>query len=587
MTTVGPALLPALETPPAPLRRTLRLARSERRRLVLATALDAATGGCAVALLATSAWLISRAAQRPSVVALGVAIVGVRFFAVARAVSRYAQRLLAHDTALRSLRDRRVQFYERLEPLAPTGLPAFRRGDLLARLVQDVDALQDLLVRVIPPYGSFLLVGVPAVALAWYFLPAAGVTLGIALLLTGFAVPWCTKTMAAGRERRREPVRGDLMTSVVDLIEGAPELVAFGADGEQLHRITRADGELTYLSHASSRTAAAGAGLQTLIVGLAIWVTLLAAVPAVRSGVLSGVMLAVVALLPLALLDTATLPAAAQAFEGVRRSAARVFEVLDTRPAVADPAHPAVLGPGPHVMRVRGLRARYGPAAPWVLDGVDLTLTPGRRVAIVGPSGAGKTTLAAVLLRLLPYEGSVTLDGIELSRLAGDDVRRVVGLGSQEPHIFDTTLRENLLLARRTASDTDLWDGLEHVSLAEWVRGLPAGLDTELGERGARMSGGQRHRLDLARCVLAGFPILILDEPTEHVEEDLAGPLLADLTRPAPDRTFVLITHRLSGLEDMDEILVLDEGRVVERGTHEELMETEAWYARQWRRERP
>ena len=545
---------------PAPVRRTLGLARPERRRLVVATALDAATGGCGVALLATSAWLISRAAQQPSVVALGLAIIGVRFFAVARALSRYCQRLVAHDTALRSLRDQRVRIYERLEQLAPAGLPIFRRGDLLARLVQDVDAQQDLLVRVIPPYGSFAVVGVSAVALAWYLLPAAGMVLSVALLLTGVAVPRCTQSLAARRELGREPARGELMSHVVDLIEGAPELVAFGADGHQLERIADTDGELTRLSHESSRTAGAGAGLQALVVGLAVWATLLAAVPAVRSGAVPGVVLAVLALMPLATLDTATLPAAAQAFEGVRRSAARVFEVMDSPPAVPDPAAPHRVGSGPHSLVVRGLRVRYGRADPWVLDSVDLTLTPGRRVGIVGASGAGKSTLAAVLLRFLPYEGSVTLDGTELTGLAGDDVRRVVGLGSQDPHVFDNTIRANLLLACRTATEADLWDALERVRLAEWVGTLPAGLDTEVGERGARMSGGQRQRLGLARCLLARFPILILDEPTEHIEEDLARSLLDELIAPDPEKTVVLITHRGLGLEAMDEILVLEQG---------------------------
>lgn len=568
-----------MSLPPASVRRTLQLARPERRRLIWATALDGATVGCGVALLACSAWLISRAAQRPSVVALGVAIVGVRFFAVARAVSRYAQRLWAHDTALRSLRDHRVRIYERLETLAPAGLPAFRRGDLLARLVQDVDSLQDLLVRVIPPYGSFTVVGLGAVALAWYFLPAAGVVLAVAVVLTGLAVPWCTQARAARRERGRERSRGDLMSQVVDLIEGGPELVAFGADGEQLARIARSDRELSRLSLESSRTAGAGAGLQTLAVGLAVWATLLAAVPAVRSGVLAGVMLAVLALLPLAVLETSTLPAAAQSFEGVRRSAARVFGVLDTRPAVVDPAVPVAPGPGPHTLTLQGVRARYGDAGPWVLDGVDLHLAPGRRVAIVGSSGAGKSTLASVLLRFLPYTGSIVLDGIELSALAGDDIRRVVGLGAQDPHVFDTTVRENLLMARRSATEAELQAVLERVGLAEWVAALPDGPDTGVGE----MSGGQRQRLGLARCLLARFPILILDEPTEHVEEGLARRLLADLTGPDPDRAVVLITHRLTGLEAMDQILVLHDGRIVERGSHAALVEANGRYARQWR----
>ena len=567
----------------APLRRTLRLVRPVRRRVGWATILDGATSACAVALLGTSAWLISRAAQRPSVVALGVATVGVRFFAVARAVSRYGQRLLVHDTALRSLSDHRVRVYERLERLAPNDLPVFRRGDLLTRLVQDVDALQDLTVRVIPPYGSFAIVGVVACALVWRTLPAAGLVLAAGLLFAGVAIPVCTQTLASRRERRRAPARGELMAAVVDLIDGAPELVAFGADAEQVERIRTVDAELRSLSHRSAVTAGTGSGLQTLVVGLAVWATLMVAVPAVRSGVLPGVMLAVLALLPTVVLDSSALPAGAQALEHVRRSAGRVFEVTDTSPAVTEPAVAAALLPGPHRMKAQGLRARYGPAQLWALESIDLDLGPGRRVAIVGPSGAGKSTLASVLLRFLPYEGSVTLDGTELEELAGGDIRRVVGFASQDPHLFDTTLRENLLLARRDATEADVRRALERVGLSDWVNGLPAGLDTEVGERGERLSGGQRQRVGIARCLLADFPIVIYDEPTEHLEDELAQSLIADLTAPIPDRTVVLITHRVCGLEGMDETLVLDRGRVAERGTHTELLEAGGWYARQWR----
>ncbi len=231
-------------------------------------------------------------------------------------------------------------------------------------------------------------------------------------------------------------------------------------------------------------------------------------------------------------------------------------------------------------MEIRGLKARYGPDEPWALDGVDLDLTPGRRVGIVGASGAGKSTLAAVLLRFLPYEaGTVILNGVDLTAFAADDVRRVVGLADQDPHLFDSTLRENLRLARPEATDDELLASLERARLVEWVRQLPRGLDTEVGPHGAHLSGGERQRLAIARALLADFPVLIIDEPGEHLDTATADALTADLLEVTRDRTTLMITHRLAGLGAMDEILVLSAGRVVERGTHAQLI-ADGWSLR-------
>jgi thiol reductant ABC exporter CydC subunit len=571
----------------APLGRTLALARPARGRLLTATLLSAATAGCGIALLATSAWLIARAAQRPSVVALGAAIIGVRFFAVSRGLCRYGERLVGHDAALRLLADLRVRIYQQLEALAPAGLPAFRRGDLLARLVEDVDALQDLLLRVIPPYGVALLVSIPTVGLIWFLLPSAGLLLAATLAVAAAFVPWYTRYLARRSERRLAAVRGEVSTHVVDLLDGAADLVAFGAVDAQLARVKAADAELSRIARAAARTAGVGSGLITLLTGLAIWGILLVGVPAVHTGRLHGPLLAVIALIPLAAFDIVTpLPVAAQNLERVRQSAARLFAVVDAKPAVAEPDPPVPLPPPPYRLRLKGMRARYGPGQPWVLEGIDLDLPAGCRVAIVGPSGAGKSTLAAVLLRFLPYEGTVTVDGSELATLAGDDLRRVVGLAAQDTHIFDTSLRENLLLARRDAGEPDLRLALERARLLDWVDELPAGLDTGVGEHGARLSGGQRQRIEIARTWLAGFPVLILDEPGEHLDTATADALMADLVEATDGRTSVLITHRLAGLEAMDEILVLDRGRVVERGRHAGLAAAGGPYARLWQQER-
>jgi thiol reductant ABC exporter CydC subunit len=571
----------------ASLRQTLAIARPAAGRLALATLLGAGSITAAIGLIATSAWLISRSSQRPPESVVAVAIVGVQFFALSRGLCRYCERLVGHDAAFRVLASLRVSVYVRLERLAPLGLPAFRGGDLLSRLVQDIDSLQDLLLRVVPPFAIALLVGAGTVALVWTMLPASALILLVALLLAGVLVPWLSGWLAARGEARQATARGLLSASVVDLIEGAPELVVNAAAREQLQRTLAADAELTAVARSSARTAGIGQGLTTLCTGLAMWGALLVGVSAVRAGRLDGVLLAGIALIPLVAFELVTgLPAATQTLQRVRRAAARVREVIDTPAPVVEPTHPLALGPGPHTVRVRGLGCSYPGATHPALLGVDLDLSPGRHVAIVGRSGAGKSTLAGVLLRFLPYQsGSVTLDGVEIDRLCGEELRRVVGLVSQDAHVFDSTIEENLRLARREASADELREVLARARLADWVDSLPDGLATEMGEHGARMSGGQRQRLALARALLADFPILILDEPGEHLDTATADAILADLLAATRDRATLLVTHRFARLSEVEEILVLDGGRVVERGTQDHLLKSRGRYADWFHRE--
>jgi thiol reductant ABC exporter CydC subunit len=579
---VGPSAGTTVVVPTqeAPLRRTLGIAQAATGRLGLATALGAGAVGAAVGLMATSAWLVSRAAEHPSVQALALAVVGVRFFGVSRGLFRYAERLVGHDAAFRVLADLRVSVWKRLERLAPAGLPAFRSGDLLARLVSDVDALQDVMLRVIPPCVVALVVGGASVVLVGVLLPGAGVVLAVMFLLAATVVPAVTRALSARTEARTAAARGELAACVVDLLQGAPDLVAYGAVGAVLARTSAADAELTRTAAAAARTAGVGAALSSLLGGLAVWGSLLVGIPAVDDGRVAGVALAVLALTPLAAFEAVLgLPAAAQAMTRVRHAAARVFDVLDAPETVAEPVAPLAL-PDSSSVSVRGVRASWPGAARPALDGVDLDLAPGRRVALVGPSGAGKSTVAAVLLRFLAYSaGSVTLGGVELDRLAGDDVRLRIGLAAQDAYVFDTTLEENLLLARPAATAAEVAGALAAARLDGWVATLPAGLVTRVGERGATLSGGQRQRLAVARALLADFPVLVLDEPGEHLDTATADALTADLLDATRGRTTLLITHRLTGLEAVDEIVVLDAGVVVERGTHAELVASAGCYA--------
>lgn len=559
-----------------------------RGRFVLALVLGSLALGSAVGLMAVSGWLISRASEQPPVLYLMVAVTATRAFGIGRAVFRYAERLVSHDAVLRMLADLRVSVYRRLERLAPAGLREARRGDLLSRLVADVDALQDYWLRWLLPVGSAVLVGAGAVGFTAWLLPEAGAVLAVGLLAAGVGVPLVSGARARRAERRLAPARGLLANRVAELLDGCAELTVAGALRSRLRAARDADATLTAIASRGAAATALGGGLSALICGLTVAAAAYAGVGAVHDGRLEGVALAVVVLTPLAAFEAvAGLPLAVQYRQRAARSAERVCEVLDAPVPVREPAQPAAAPETPFPLEVRGLSARYAGQERDALTGVDLTLTAGKRVAVVGPSGAGKTTLAQVLLRFLDArEGGVRLGGTDAAALDGDTVRRFVGLCAQDAHLFDSSVRENLALARRDATDDDLRDALRRARLLDWVDGLPAGLDTLVGEHGARLSGGQRQRLALARALLADFPVLVLDEPAEHLDLPTADALTADLLAVTEGRTTLLITHRLQGLDAVDEVIVLDGGRVAQRGPYAELVAVEGPLRRMWERER-
>lgn len=571
-----------------PLRRVRAVARAWQGRFRLGLLLGALAVGCSVGLMAVSGWLISRASEQPPVLYLMVAVTATRAFGMGRAVFRYAERLVSHDAVLRMLADLRVSVYRRLERIAPAGLREHRRGDLLARLVADADALQDYWLRWLLPVGTAVLVGTGSVAFTAWLLPEAGAVLAVGLLAAGIGVPLISGATARRAERLLAPARGELATRVADLLTGTAELTVAGALEERKGRTRESDGVLTRIAARGAAATGLGSGLSALICGLTVVAAAAAAANAVHDGRLSGVAMAVAVLTPLAAFEAVNgLPLAVQYRQRVRRSAERVYEVIDAPVPVAEPERPSEPPASPFPLRLTGLSARHSGQERDALRGLDLTLEAGRRIAVVGPSGSGKTTLAQVLLRFLdPREGAYTLGGTDVRALEGDDVRARVGLCAQDAHIFDSSVRENLRLARTGASEEELREALAAARLLEWADGLPDGLDTLVGEHGERISGGQRQRLALARALLADFPVLVLDEPAEHLDLATADALTADLLAATEGRTTVLITHRLAGLEAVDEVLVLDRGEVVQRGGYAELAAEDGPLRRLLERER-
>ena len=527
------------------LRWSLAAARGQRGRLALAALLGALALGCGVALTATSAWLISAAALQPPVLALMVAIVAVRAFGLGKGVLRYAERLLSHDAALRAGAALRERIWHALVRLGPAATARLRRGELLARLVGDVDAQQDLLIRVAVPAASVTAVGVVTTVGMAVLLPVGGAVVGAGLLMAGVVAPAVTVWAAHRAERRTSAARGEVLGRTLELLEAAPDLLAFNAADRYRARLDEADRSLSTLQRRAALARGLGGGIGVLAIGAMSVAATAAGIVAVRAGVLPGPALAVLALTPLALADVvAGLPDAAVRLLTALPAARRLAE-LETQPSpVTEPARPVVVD-RPTGLATSGLAVRWPGADRDAVQGLDMTLRSGTRLAITGPSGSGKSSVVAALMRTLdPAAGAVLADGRDVRDLAADTVRDGIAWCGAATHLFDNTLRANLLLAAPAATDDALVVALERAQLGGWLAALPDGLDTAVGEHGGAVSGGERQRIGVARALLADRPVTVLDEPTAHLDAFTADALadeLLDLTR---GRTALIVTHR-------------------------------------------
>ncbi|MET4639896.1 thiol reductant ABC exporter subunit CydC [Mycetocola sp. 2940] len=527
-----------------------------------------------VALLATSAFLITRAAEQPPILYLSMAVVGVRAFALGRAFFRYLERLASHDAAFRQLETVRVDLLKRLIPLAPDGLGRTRRGSLLSSLVSDVDELQNLPLRVVQPLLTSVGVAAIAVWVVALLSPTAAVGLAVALVAAFGIGIVVAGSVAASAERTLAPKRAALLDALLDYLGSIDVLIAYGAEEAGREKVTAADRNLTRALTARSLGAGIAAAALSLFSGLAVAWSLVAGIPALSetgSGGLSGPGLAVIVLVPLAVFEVvASVPLAVSAWRQVRSSAQRIARVAPNEAPteiacrggsserMPDPAAPAI--------DLSAVAARWPGATVPALSVPSFSVRRGERVLIEGASGAGKTTLAHVLVRFLEYSGSYRLFGQDVRELPVETVRGVVGLCEQIPYLFDESVRQNLLFARETATDADLLDVLDRVGLGRWVADR-GGLDARVGERGSLVSGGQAQRIALARALLRDFPVIVFDEPTANVEADLAEALLEDLLRASSDHTVVLISHGdiPAGLVDR-RVSVID-GILVEAGS--------------------
>ncbi len=542
--------------------------------IMLVILLGCLTVGSSIGLMATSAYLISEAALHPSIAALGIAIVGVRFFGIARGLFRYLERYVSHTTTFRLLAQLRVWFYSALEPLAPARLlelaktqtSGYSSADLVARLVPDIETLQDFYTRVLAPPVVAALVGLGM----WFFLGAYALRFACTFLtfylLAGVGVPLVSYLLSHHLGQRVITIRAALQAQYQDGLQGMADLLAFGQEQRHMTRVADLNRQWMRMQARLAQVSGWQNALGTLLMNLALWTMLLQAIPLVREGKLDGVYLAVLALATLASFE-AVLPLAS-AFQQLGESlqaARRLFEVVDVRPVVIDPeaASPAFQRAD---LTVHDVCFRYASDQPLVLDKISFHVAQGTCLALVGPSGAGKSTLANLLLRFWDTtEGHILLSGNDLRLYHQRDLHQLISVVDQETHLFNTSIRENLLLARPAASEEELLQAAELAQLHRFVQTLPQGYDTLIGEQGLCLSGGERQRLAIARAFLKNAPILLLDEPTAHLDQEAEQAVFEALRALKRGRTTLLITHRPGGLDLADTVCVLQAGHLHNR----------------------
>lgn len=577
------------------LRRAVGLLHLDRSRFALAVLAGTAGMASAVALSGVAAWLIARASQMPDVVALGVAPVAVRLFGISRSVLRYCERLISHDTALRGMGSLRARLYEALASARTDTVAGLRRGDVLSRVGGDIDAVGDLVVRAYLPAAVAAVLGAAtSVGVGVVYWPA-GLILAACLLLSGLGAPLSTIRSARISEQARQRQATELSAEVLAVLEDAPELTVSGRLPDSMRQVASREESLARLRDRAAIPAAVAAALDVAAMGIAVVGNLVVGVDAVASGRLGAVWLAVIVLVPLAAFEaTSTLGPASVQLVRSAGAACRIVELIETAESgsQASPTArelPAPSAQGPH-LRARNLAVGW-PGGPVVAEGIDLDLHVGRRVAIVGPSGIGKSTLLATLAGILePRGGSLTLDGVPPGQITRPEAAARVCLTAEDAHVFHTSVLENLRVARGDVTPAEAAELLRQAGLGDWLEALPDGIDTIIGTDATTLSGGERRRLLLARALAAPAPLMLLDEPGEHLDPATADRLVADLlgvgTREG--RGTLLVTHRLSALAHADEVLVMGRpprateeqvpATILHRGRHHELTETSEAY---------
>lgn len=562
-----------------------------RGRILLALLLSGLTISSHIGLMATAAYLLAKAALQPPVMDLMVTIVGVRFFGIARAVFRYLERYVSHDVTFRILSRIRVSVYEAIEPLAPARLMYLKNGDLLSRIVGDVEILKDLYLRVLAPpvVAVFVLFGF-GLFLAPYDLRLPFILAGF-FLLGGVGIPLVIKVLGQKAGERKVKEKAQLQVQTLDLIQGMTELITFGQEEVYLNKIKTTQERYSSAQRGYARLAGLSGAALGMTSNLGMWLVLVLGIILVEQGKLDGIYLGMLTLGVLSSFEAIeALPMSLQKLEENRVAADRLWELKETKPEVeetADAASSLTATPSSKVsspvLEISQLSFRYEQSEPYVLQDITFKVPLSGKVGIVGPSGAGKSSLINILLRFWEYpEGSIRVNGQELKSLNQAVVRQLFGVVTQKTHLFNATVKENLLLANPQATDQELYKACQKAKIHDFILSLPQGYESQIGEEGLKISGGQRQRLAIARVILKNAPVLILDEATTGLDPVTEREVIQEILEIMKDRTVLVIAHHLPIMQNLDEVLVINEGRIVERGSHQALLDEGELYTNLW-----
>ncbi len=544
------------------LARLLKLIAPFQRWIALAILLGFLTIGSSVGLMAMSSYLISKAALVTDIADIAIPITFVRVFAILRAAFRYLERYFTHTATLRILTHLRVWFYASIEPLAPARLMDFRSGDLLTRIVGDIETLENFYVRVVvPPITAALVTGFACLILGAFDARLA-VALLLFLIVTGVVLPLASRWASRQTAAALITTRSDLNAMLVDQIQGLADLLSFDQAGRR-QRVLALSLELTRVQERMALARGVSNALAALCTSLAGLTVLGLAIPLVSGAKIDGVFLALLPLTAIASFEAVQpLALALQQLDANRAAGQRLFDLIDATPAVSDPALSAVAEGA--AIEVRNLRFGYASGDALALDGVSFSVPSGGRAAIVGSSGSGKSTIVNLLLRFWDYEqGQILIGGRDLHEYAIEDVRRMLAVVPQQVHLFNATLRDNLVLANPDASDAQIVAACTMAQVHDFVQSLPQGYDTLIGENGLLLSGGERQRLAVARAILKNAPVLILDEATANLDTLTEQRLLEALEPFMRGRTVLIISHRRMVRAHVDQVIMLEKGRVI------------------------
>jgi ATP-binding cassette subfamily C protein CydC len=540
----------------------------------------------AIGLVALSGWFISAAAFAGLTVATAQLFnfflpgIGVRLFAIGRTLARYAERIVSHDATFRMLQSLRSWFYIHLEPLAPSRLTAFRSGDILNRIVTDIDAMDNLYLRVLSPSAVALVMSLVVVGFLWTFDPLIAVSTAMYLLTAGVGVPTLVSRLGKASGSKLPHQTAQLRVRIVEGLQGLPELLVFGAYHRHLETVRQIGCALLKNQAHMSHIRGLSFGLITLLSGFAALTALYLAIGLVNRDSLEDANLVLMVFAVLVSFESIwLLPSAYQYLGQTREAGRRLLELVNAKPPVTFPDKSTTV-PRNFGLEFNRVSFRYDEKAPWALRDVDFKIPAGGRVAVIGGTGSGKSTLIHLLARFWnPVSGHICLGNEDICNLSESDLRHYISAVTQKPHMFNATIKENLLIARPGAKNDELLAALESAQLIDFITGLPDRLDTWIGEAAKLMSGGQARRVAMARAILKNAPLWVLDEPTEGLDPITERTMMRAIKEQTDGKTLLLVTHRLVDLYWMDLIVMLDRGRIVAQGTHENLLKSNARYA--------